>query len=187
VEHFTKFVSVYLSEEYTGESIARALLQFFSQYGVFEALMSDPGSDIMAAAVVCLNKRMGISHLVSLVDRYESNRVEQTNNQILRHLKTLVHNYSMDNKWSDPTILALIIFTLNDSETGCRAFDLKFGSQDGPYLKLPNLQPSAEFSQKWLNLLNEDLKIIRDISTKFQADLISTRLALTPEVKQNKF
>ena len=190
VEHFTKFVAVYVSKEYTGESIARALLQFFSAYGIFEELMSDPGSDIMSSAVICLNKWMGIAHIVSLVDRHESNGVEQTNNQILRHLKTLVHDYRLVNKWSDPTILSLIIFTLNDSinsETGCRAFDLKFGSQDGPYLKLPDLQPSPEFSQKWLNLLNDDLKVIREISTKFQADLIATRLAQTPEEKQNKF
>lgn len=190
VEHFTKFVAVYPSKEYTGESIAKALLQFFSQYGVFEELMSDPGSDIMSSAVTCLNKWMGISHIVSLVDRHESNGVEQSNNQILRHLKTLVHDYRMVNKWSDPTILALIIFTLNDSinsETGCRAFDLKFGSQDGPYLKLPKLQPGPEFSNKWLSLVNEDLKAIREISTKFQADLIATRLAQTPADKQNKF
>jgi hypothetical protein len=96
----------------------------------------------------------------------------------------------MVNKWSDPTILALIVFTLNDSinsETGCRAFDLKFGSLDGPYLKLPDIQPSPEFSQKWLSSLNDDLKAIREISTKFQADLIATRLAMTPEDKQNKF
>ena len=190
VEHFTKFVAAYPSKEYTGESIARALLQFFSQYGIFEELISDPGSDIMSSVVSCLNKWLGISHVVSLVDRHESNGVEQTNNQILRHLKTLVHDLRMVSKWSDPTILALIIFTLNDSinsETGCRAFDLKFGSQDGPYLKLPNIQPNPENSQKWLTLLNEDLRIIREISTKFQAELIATRLAQTPEDKQNKY
>jgi hypothetical protein len=36
-------------------------------------------------------------------------------------------------------------------------------------------------------LLDEDLRIIREISTKFQAELIATRLAQTPEDKQNKF
>ncbi len=107
VEHFTKFIAVYVSKEYTGESIARALLQFISAYGIFEELMSDPGSDIMSSAVTCLNKWMGIAHVVSLVDRHESNGVEQTNNQILRHLKTLVHDYRLVNKWSDPTILSL--------------------------------------------------------------------------------
>ncbi len=36
-------------------------------------------------------------------------------------------------------------------------------------------------------MLNEDLRIIREISTKFQAELIATRLAQTPEDKQNKY
>ncbi len=61
---------------YTGESIARALLQFFSQYGIFEELISDPGSDIMSSVVSCLNKWLGISQVVSLVDRHEFNGVE---------------------------------------------------------------------------------------------------------------
>ncbi len=56
VDHFTKFVAIYVSKEYTGLSIARALLQFFSAYGIFEEFMSDPGSDIMSSAVTCLNK-----------------------------------------------------------------------------------------------------------------------------------
>ena len=49
---------MYTSKEYTGESIARALLQFFSKYGygIFEERISDPGSDIMSSTVSCLNK-----------------------------------------------------------------------------------------------------------------------------------
>ena len=190
VEHFTKHVGVYVSKEYTGESIARALFQYFCAYGLFEELISDPGSDLMSRVVKCLNEWIGIRHVVSLVDRHESNGVEQTNNQILRHLRTLVHDLRLVDRWSDPIILSLVIFTLNDSinsETGFRPFDLKFGTQDGPYLQLPKDLPTPEFSHRWLTALNEDLKTVREISTKFQAELIAERSAILPEETQNMF
>jgi hypothetical protein len=64
---------------------------------------------------------------------------------------------------------------------------LKFGSQDGPYLKLPDSTSVKEISNKWLIALNEDLKTIREISTKFQAELIAVRTATTPPEEQNMF
>ena len=44
-------------------------------------------------------------------------------------------------KWSDPTILSLVLFAINDgvnSETGVRPLDAMFGSADGPYFRLPD-------------------------------------------------
>jgi len=92
VEHFTKHVCVYPAKEYTAQSLAPALFQYFATFGVFEEVWSDPGSDMMADMVRQLNQWLGIRHVVSLVDRHESNGVEGTNKQLLRHLKTLVHD-----------------------------------------------------------------------------------------------
>jgi hypothetical protein len=190
VEHFTKFVAVYPDKEYTGESIARALMRFFASYGLFDELISDPGSDIMSRVVSQLNKWLGIRHVVSLVDWHQSNGVERTNQELLKHLRTLVHDERLINKWSDPMILSLVVFSLNDainSETGCRAFDLKFGSEDGPYLKLPAVDSIPEKAEKWIAGLNEDLRVVRSVSKKYQAELIATRVATTPEEEQNKY
>ena len=133
---------------------------------------------------------MGIRHIVSLVDRHESNGVEGTNKQLLRHLKTLVHDERLVQRWSDPTVLCLVTFALNDainSETGVRPFDAKFGSLDGPYLALPDSALPSEVTHAWVKALDADLKHIRSISGKFQAELIATRLAATPEETQNMF
>jgi len=84
---------------------------------------------------------MGIRRVISLVDRHESNGVEGTNKQILRHLRTLVHDLRVPKEWSDPTILSLVLFAINDgvnSETGVRPLDAMFGSADGPYFRLPD-------------------------------------------------
>ena len=44
VEHFTKHVAVYPAKEYTAHSLATALFQYFTTFGVFEEVWSDPGS-----------------------------------------------------------------------------------------------------------------------------------------------
>ena len=190
VEHFTKHVAVYPAKDYTAQTLAVALFQYFTTFGVFEEVWSDPGSDLMSEMVQQLNKWLGIKHVVSLVDRHESNGVEGTNKQLLRHLKTLVHDERVIKKWSDPTILCLVTFALNDavnSETGVRPFDAKFGSDDGPYLKLPDSAIPSEITNAWVRALDQDLRHIRAVSARFQAELIAERLAATPEDTQNVF
>ena len=88
--------------------------------------MVRPGSDLMAEIVQKLSEWMGIRRVISLVDRHESNGVEGINKQILRHLRTLVHDLRVPKKWSDPTILSLVLFAINDginSETRVRPLD----------------------------------------------------------------
>ena len=94
---------------------------------------------MMSQVVLQLKTWLGIKHVVSLVDRHESNGVEGTNTQLLRH--TLAHDERVANRWSDPTVHCLVVFSINDainSETGVRPFDAKFGSLDGPYLQMPD-------------------------------------------------
>ena len=46
----------------------------------------------MSAVVAQLSEWMGVKRVISLVDRHQSNGVEGTNKQIVRHLRTLVHD-----------------------------------------------------------------------------------------------
>jgi hypothetical protein len=190
VEHFTKFCQVYPSPVYDAISVASAIFQFFCTFGTFDELITDPGSDFMSDVVKQLNEWFGIKHKVSLVDRHESNGVEGTNKQLLRHLRTLVHDLRLVKRWSDPTVLCLIVFHLNDaisSETGVRPLDAKFGSEDGPYLRLPDSAVPSEVTHAWLQALDEDLRLVRGISQQFQAELIAKRLAETPPERQNMY
>ena len=104
------------------------------------------------------------------MDRHESNGVEGTTKQLLRHLKTLVHDERIANRWSDPTVLCLAFFSINDainSETGVRPFDAKFGSLDGPYLQLPDKALPKDITNEWVQSLDKDLRFIRSISSQF--------------------
>jgi len=99
-----------------------------------------------------------------LFDRHESNGVEGTNKQIFRHLRTLVHDLRIPKKWSDPTVLSLVLFVINDgvsSETGIRLLDATFGSADGVYFDLLETTSSSDITTAWVKGLYEDLKHIK--------------------------
>ena len=178
------------AKSYEAETIAVALFIHFTTFGIFDELWSDPGSDLMSEAVKQLNAYLGIRHVVSLVDRHESNGVEGPNKQLLRHLRTLVYDTRSINRWSDPTVLCMVFFVINDtvhSETGFRPLDLKFGSDDGPYLRLPDGVLPEQITQKWLKDLTEDLRHLRALSKKHQAEIAAERIAQTPAELQNVY
>ena len=85
VNHFSKLVALYPSKDHSAIALATSLFQYCGTYGTFDTLLSDPGSDLMSEVIAHLNRWFGIHHRVSLVDRHESNGVEGTNKQVLRH------------------------------------------------------------------------------------------------------
>ena len=96
---------------------------------------------ILCRVVAKLSEWLGIKRVISLVGRHESNGVEGNNKQILRQLRNLVHDLRIPKKWSDPTVLSLVLFVINDgvnSKTGVRPLDATFGSADGLYFDLPS-------------------------------------------------
>jgi len=115
-----------------------------------------------------------VKRVISLVDRHQSNGVEGTNKQIVRHLRTLVHDLRVPKKWSDPTILSLVLFVINDavnSETGVRPLDAKFGSADGIYFRLPENSSPSEITNAWVRALDVDLQHTRAVSLEYQKSL----------------
>ena len=191
VEHHTKYVSAYPTKDYTAMGVAKIFFHHFCVFGLFDEIWSDPGSDFMSDVISQLNTWFGIRHVVSLVDRHESNGVEGTNKQLLRHLRALCNDEALKSKWSDPTVLSLILFTINDavnSESGVRPFDAKYGSDSGTYFRLPENTVSSTVSHIWLQQLNQDLQHIRKLTNEHHAHLVKERTALNPPVeKQNHY
>jgi hypothetical protein len=155
--------------------MASCLFQHFCRFGLFDEIISDPGSDLTAECVVILNEWFGVSKLLSLVGRHESNGVEPTNKKILRHLRALVFDFRNSQDWSDPSVLSLIEYFLNSavhSETGISPLEAKFGSEDAEYYRLPlDLDPQATSSQLLLKL-NANLKTLRSSSLRYQQGLL---------------
>lgn len=192
VAHFSKHVMVYPASDYNAQSAATSLFSYFCHFGLFDELISDPGSDFLSDTVKMLNQWFGVKHVVSLVDRHQSNGVEGSNKQLLRHLRMLVHDERLVHEWSAPYVLPLIVFALNDalnSETGLRPFDAVFGSDDGKYFHLPKdvTERADVASNAFVMRLTEHLRVIREVSAKYQAEIVAERGAVSNAKPQNIF
>ena len=159
VEHFAHFPQVYAAKDYGAETVVATLLKHFATFGAFDEIVSDPGSAFMSDVVKQFNELMGIRHKVSLVGRHESNGCESLGGQFLRHLRTLVNDKRLNSRWSDDTVLPLINFALCSHETpetgGYTPFQMKYGTQDAEYFRLPaNLTPGARAAETY-QLINK--------------------------------
>ena len=117
----SRLVGLYPSKSLSAESLADAMFQFFTTYGVTEVIVTDPGSNINSEVVKLLLKWFGVRLRMSIVGRHESNYVERTNKEVLRFLSALVHCERLKKIWAKPEVISLIQFMLNEvvnAETG---------------------------------------------------------------------
>lgn len=191
VNHFTKLAALYPGKRPDAFTAATALFQYCCTYGLFDSLLSDPGSEFTNEIVSHLTRWFGIRHRFSLVDRHESNGVEGTNKVILRHLKALVMDERVGSEWSSPSVLPLIQFLINShdsSETGVIPFHAHFGSADATYFRMPE-EGGTDMQRihAYIKLLNDNLRHLQDVSRQFQAKLVAERTATSIPEKQNQF
>lgn len=190
VVHATKLVFLHPAPNKSAEETALALFRFFAQYGVYEYIISDPGSEFMNEVVEHLVKWLGMRHTFSLVDRHESNGVEGSNKSILRHLTALVADERVADRWSHPSVLLLVQYILNaqvSNETGLSPFHAHFGTEDSTYLRLPEIADSASTAQEFVRLLDDTLRTLWDTSRSYQQSLIAKRGANTDPALQNQY
>ena len=189
---FSKFVALYPAKDKTAVNLANCLMRHFANFGLIDSIISDPGSDLTSEIIRHLNEYLGIRHTISLVDRHESNGVERVNQEILRHLRTMIHDSRLIDNWTDSVTLALVQFILNEqlhpALSNYSPFSLTFGTSDATYLKLP--EPSATSTDKYctyVQLLDSQLQTLRAISKDAQDKLATERLAVTPTATQNVY
>ena len=181
----TKLSWGYPTPTHDAVSMATAIFVFFSLYGLFDSIISDPGSDLMSDTVNHLNRYLGQNHIVSLVDRHQSCGVEKTNHETLRHLKALAMDERINKKWSSPTVFPLIYILLNNhasTENGnIRPYHAHFGSAVETYFKMPEHIASDAVVPVFVRLLDDNLRILDEASISFQKSLISKRTALNSD------
>ena len=190
VDFFKKYVWAHVAKDYSAQSVATALFIYYCTFGVFDEVWTDSGPNILNDTVEQLNKWLQVKHVVALVEQHETCGVEGSNKQIVRHLSTIVYDERIRDRWSDPIVLSLVLFVINDqinSETGVRPLDAMFGSADGPYLNLPTDALPGDVTNAWVIALDADLKKIRQISADYQRLLVEERTRATPEQLQNKY
>ena len=197
-DHFTLLAYIYPTATKDYSDCALAIFMFCVTYGKSNALISDPGSELRSEGVALLNEWFGIEHRFSLIDRHESNGVENTNKLVLKHLRNLaadegVAAYALSvnkrckrmltgekvrSRWSSPHIIGWVNFMLNKNsihETGVSPFDLTFGGESRKYLDFPASCLDPKVAPKYLKVLNDDIAYLTDKCREFQANLIDKR------------
>lgn len=190
VVHRSKLVYAYPSKTKDTITAARALFIFFSLYGIYHEIMSDPGSEYTSGLIDQLTKWYGVGHKFSLVDRHESNGVEGTNKQLIRHLLFLVQDKRVINRWSDPEILCTVLHILNSNvsdETNCSAFQLHFGSDDLKYFKLPESYSISNEPAEYLKKLDSDLRALRQRSYEYMLKIKDKRTSVNKKNSINYY
>jgi hypothetical protein len=180
VEHFSHFPQVYPAQSYDADTVAKILFKHYCTFGMYDEVISDPGSALLADAVLKLNQWLGIEQKVSLVGRHESNGCEGPIKQFLHHLSTLALEERLKNQWSDDSVLPLINFAMCSfptSETGgYTPFQLKYGTHDANYFRLPDTDgPLDPDYTQFVRNLDENLRIVRDKSAELQKQVIEER------------
>ena len=110
---------------------------------------------------------MGIRLRMSLVGRHQSNMVERSHRETLRFLSTLVNEERIRERWSEPHVIATVQFLLNSEisrETSFSPFEYTFGSDDRKYFKLPEVAQNKDLADKYVQMLNENLRLIRGVA-----------------------
>jgi hypothetical protein len=179
VNHHTHHVHLYPVKLYDAAGVADALMSYIGNFGLFDEIASDPGSDLMAGAIKELNEWLGLRHKVSLVDVHTSNGCENTNRQIIQHLSALVNDLRMKEEWADPKIISLIQFHFNSSlssEAGIEPFKALFGSADETYYRLPERLETTEYQTEYVRKLDACLRQLRQTSKEHQEKLVAKRV-----------
>ena len=184
VNHFTGLFFGRPKPKHDAESAAESLLQYISLYGLFDTLITDPGSDYTSDIITHLQRYLGYAHRFSLVDRHESNGVEPSHKQLLRHLRAICNDERVRHKWSSPQVFPFVVYLMNSHLSSERKFDhytLTFGSLDDPYyFQLPN-QLQSDHAPRYIQELNKNLQLVRSISKEHQDSLIVKRTAPNTE------
>ena len=191
VNHKTKHTTIFAAKSYDADTAAAAIFTYITRYGLVDEIVNDPGSNFLSATVKQVNQWLGLRQKVCLVDVHTSNGVERIKQELLKLLRGLVNDERVRPRWSKPENLGLIEFHLNsrvNSETGCSALELMFGTEDLKYFKLPEPLEDDAISSEWLKELNRNLRVVRKITDEYQTQLVVERTKNNPQPgKANEF
>jgi hypothetical protein len=176
VNLFTKFSYLYPISGCTAENLVLSIWHYWCNFGHTDMIVSDLGPDLNSKIFAQLVKLMGMAHKFSIADRHV-NGVERNLKEVARHLRAIVFDDRVPDIFENPTIIPScqhILNTHESSETGFSPFELTFGSDDKAYANVLR-HDDPGISHTLLVNLNDNLRLLRKVSTEYQNNLVVKR------------
>jgi hypothetical protein len=194
--HINVIVNLYTKQAYlypvagvTAEHLVNTVWSYWCNFGHTDMIISDLGPDLNSKLFDGLVTLMGMTHKFSIANKH-ANGCERQLKEVSRHLRAICYDDRIKDIYDDPNTIPsvqYILNTLESSETGYfTPFELTFGSQDKVYSNLLS-NKDVEPSHALLKNLNENLKVIRQVSREYQQTLVESREGKLDQIKQNKY
>ena len=186
--NFSRFVELEATPTCTKMDAAKALLKLFGRYGIPKEIQSDQGSQYAANLIDELLKLFNIDRRFTLpYDPKANGAVERANQEVMRHLKSIVYAGGVKRSWSSYLpMVQRVINTSIHSAIGTSPARVVFG--DKAYLDRGLNEPSVKVSEgnittyeDYIQDLNTQLKTIAEISVEFQRKVIAKRMEKSPQ------
>jgi hypothetical protein len=95
------------------ESVAEGFFGYICDTGRVDEIITDSGSEFTAKVFKQLCEWMGVTHLMSLVERHESNGLEDTNKHILRRLRAYLGEHRFEGIRGSRRVLKMMEIQIN--------------------------------------------------------------------------
>lgn len=180
VNQFTKLISLHAMKTHDEESVAEGIFCHICANGRVDQIITDPGSEFTAKVFEHLCEWLGVTHIMSLVARHESNGVEDTNKHVLSRLRAYIGEHRFEGSWGSKRVLSMMEMMINaEVNVGIgeliSPMQLTLGSTDKGYYGIKPNNTDVENRSIWLRNLDEDLSVLRKVSAEHQQALITER------------
>jgi len=128
IDNFSRFVDLYPIANTSAEATADALIQFTGRFRTPVQFTTDSGANFKSKIISGLTKKLGVEHnLTKAYSKQQNGMVERVNREILEHLRGLIFDKRVQNKWSRYLpIVQRYINTSVHSATGYAPADIVF-------------------------------------------------------------
>lgn len=128
IDNFSRFTDLYPCNSTNAEGAADALLSFCGRYATPLHFCTDSGSNFLSQLIAGLMERLGSDHFLTNAYSKEMNGlVERQNKEILRHLRNIIFDQRIGNKWSKYTpLVQRVLNSSRNSATGLSPAEMVF-------------------------------------------------------------
>jgi hypothetical protein len=129
VDNFSRFTELYPCNSTAAEGAADALISFCARYCCTPLhFTTDCGSNFKSNLIAGLLERLGSDHFLTTAYSKEMNAlVERQNKEVLRHLKNIIFDHRVADKWSKYCpLVQRIINTSKNASTGLTPAEIVF-------------------------------------------------------------